>query len=72
MCVGGSPRAPAPPPVLPEAPTMPVTDGSNTASNADRRRRAIAGGTNPTSTILTSSQGVTSGSPTMTKTLLGQ
>jgi hypothetical protein len=70
MCTG-SPNAPAPPPALPEAPTMPEAGRSAAGAAADKRRkRAAAGGTS--STILTSSRGVTDSGATATKTLLGQ
>ena len=72
MC-GGSPRAPAPPPAVPEAPRAPDVGSSETASDRDRRRRASAAGqTGGRSTILTSSRGVQDGAATATKTLLGQ
>ncbi len=68
MCIGGSPRAPAPAPRLPEAPTPPVTDTGATTAERDRRRRAGAG---RASTILTGPRGVTEGAATGAKTLLG-
>ncbi len=70
MC-GGSPSAPLPPPVVPEAPRAPDIRGSESAEDRDRRRRASATGAGR-STILTSSRGVTDGAATTTKTLLGQ
>jgi hypothetical protein len=65
MC-GGSPKAPAPAPMLPEAPVAPTQSTMGLAS-ADKRRRA-------SSTILTSTQGATDTVLTGvgTKTLLGQ
>ena len=69
MC-GGSPKAPAPPPVAPEAPRTPDA-GSSQAADVDKRRRAAADG-GGRSTILTSSRGVQDGAATSTKTLLGQ
>lgn len=71
MC-GGSPSAPPPPPKVPEAPRMPEGAEGTTASDADRRRRARAGGQSQGGTILTSAQGVQNGAATATKTLLGQ
>ena len=70
MC-GGSPSAPPPPPALPEAPRAPDVAPATGVSDADRRRRAAAGGETPRSTILTSARGVTDGAATTTKTLLG-
>jgi len=66
MCIGGSPKAPAPAPLLPEAPVAPGQSGLSTGSNEKRRRAA--------STILTSAQGATDtvATGTGTKTLLGQ
>ena len=70
MCTG-SPNAPAPPPALPEAPTMPEPGkGAGTAAADKRRRRAAAGGGR--STILTGPRGVQDGAATQAKTLLGQ
>lgn len=70
MCVG-SPKAPEPPPRLPEAPTPPpAREGAATAAEDIRRRRA-AGGTGR-STILTGPSGVTESGATSQKTLLGQ
>lgn len=71
MC-GGSPSAPPPPPKVPEAPRMPEGAEGTTAGDADRRRRARAGGQSQGGTILTSAQGVQNGGATATKTLLGQ
>lgn len=70
MCITGSPKAPAPAPILPEAPTTPDT-ASTGAGTADRRRRAAAAGESATSTILTGPRGVQNGAQTATKTLLG-
>lgn len=69
MCMGSTPRAPAPPPKAPEAPTMPNTTGGPGTAESDRRRRLAAGSS---STILTGSRGVTENATTATKTLLGQ
>tara|TARA_R110000737_G_scaffold73589_2_gene102360 strand:- start:1084 stop:1296 length:213 start_codon:yes stop_codon:yes gene_type:complete len=70
MC-GGSPRAPAPPPAVPEAPRAPDTGSSQAGQDSDKRRRAAATG-DGRSTILTSSRGVSDSAATATKTLLGQ
>lgn len=70
MC-GGTPRAPTPPPAVPEAPRAPAVKQDGTTADRDRRRRAAAGGTGQ-STILTGSRGVQDGGTTTTKTLLGQ
>lgn len=66
MCMGGSQKAPAPAPRLPEAPVMVDQSGLSMASAAKRRRAS--------STILTSAQGATDtvATGTGTKTLLGQ
>lgn len=72
MCLGSTPKAPLPPPALPEAPQMPNTGSANTQADADRRRRASAGGDSGRSTILTTSRGTTTSGSTATKTLLGQ
>lgn len=69
MCIS-SPKAPAPAPVLPEAPVAPEASGLAQAE-ADRRRRAAAAGGGTTSTILTGSRGVQNGAQTAQKTLLG-
>lgn len=71
MCMGGSPKAPAKEPVLPEAAETPDPNSSRSisGSDADKRRRANAAGR--TGTILTSSRGITDNSPTRQKTLLG-
>ena len=72
MC-GGSPRAPLPPPAVPEAPRAPDVGSSDSPGAQDRRRRAAASGeSGRRSTILTSSRGVQDGATTATKTLLGQ
>jgi len=72
MC-GGSPRAPAPPPAVPEAPRAPDTGSSQAAGAQDKRRRAAASGqADGRSTILTSARGVQAAGSTATKTLLGQ
>ena len=70
MCVGSTPKAPAAPPRLPEAPTAPTQTGTSQA-DADKRRRAAAGGQSATSTILTGPRGVQDGAATAQKTLLG-
>jgi len=77
MCFGTPTQdAPAPPPVAPEAPTMPDTTMSDAATGgsaaADKRRRAAAVGQGAQSTILTGSRGVTQPGATTIKTLLGQ
>jgi len=66
MCMGGSPKAPAAAPRLPEAPVMAEQSGLSMASAAKRRRAS--------STILTTTQGATDTATTGTgvKTLLGQ
>lgn len=69
MCMS-TPSAPTPPPALPEAPVAPKTEARRGAPD-DQRRRAAAGQAG-TSTILTSSRGITNGAQTATKTLLGQ
>lgn len=69
MCIGGSPKAPAPPPRTPEAPTTP--DVSRRRDTDDERRRRAAGGEG-VGTILTGARGVTDGAATASKTLLGQ
>ena len=61
MCTS-SPDAPAPPPVLPEAPTAPKSAMRGRGRN--KRRQAA-------STLLTSPRGVTEAAPTDQKTLLG-
>lgn len=71
MC-GGSPSALPPPPKVPEAPRMPEGAESTSSGDADRRRRARAGGQSQGGTILTSAQGVQNGGATASKTLLGQ
>lgn len=66
MC--STPKAPKPPPMLPEAPRLADTSasaGSNAAQDTARRRRGAGG------TILTGSRGVTDGAATAQKTLLG-
>ena len=68
MCIGGSPRAPAPAPVLPEAPRPPDVSTGATQEDRDRRRRAGAG---RAATILTGPLGVQDGAATGAKTLLG-
>lgn len=65
MCVS-SPKAPTPPPALPEAPTTPDTTTGETTGDRDKRRRRAS-----TSTILTSTRGVQNGAATAQKTLLG-
>lgn len=72
MCVGSTPKAPAPPPTPPAAPTAPDTSTGMSAADTDRRRRAAAAGTGATSTILTGPRGVQDGGATAAKTLLGQ
>ena len=71
MCIGSSPKAPTPPPAIPEAPRAPDVGASESAAARDKRRRAASTGEGR-STILTSSRGVQEGAATMTKTLLGQ
>lgn len=68
MCIGGSPRAPAPAPALPEAPRPPDVTPGTTQADRDRRRRA---GTGRAATILTGPRGVQDGAATGAKTLLG-
>lgn len=70
MC-GGSPSAPAPPPVVPEAPRTPEPRAGGDQASRDRRRRLAAGG-GDRSTILTSASGVSESGATAAKTLLGQ
>jgi hypothetical protein len=67
MCMS-SPRAPSPPPALPEAPTPPDPNASQASADGRRKR-----GQGTASTILTSPRGVTeSATSTGTvKTLLG-
>lgn len=69
MCTS-RPKAPKPPPRLPEAPMLPQTGPTEGASGDDRRRR-IAAGQGAAGTILTSSRGLTSPAQTQRKTLLG-
>ena len=71
MCLG-SPKAPKTPPPAPEAPQTPESTTGGTQADADRRRRASAGGDTDRSTILTSSRGTTNAASTANKTLLGQ
>ena len=71
MCLGSRPRAPIPPPALPEAPRTPDPSVGPGASSLDRRRRRIAGGGSSLSNILTSPRGVTESAATASKTLLG-
>ena len=71
MCAG-SPQAPPPPPRAPEAPRMPEGAADASTADADRRRRARAGGQSQGGTILTGAGGVQNGGATATKTLLGQ
>lgn len=63
MC--SSPKAPTPPPRLPEAPTPPSAGASGAAANNRKKR------TQSSSTILTGPQGVTDQANTAQKTLLG-
>ena len=70
MC-GGSPKAPTPPPELPEAARAPAPSGRSGAESDERRRRAAAGGSGR-STILTSSRGTDNSGATAQKTLLGE
>lgn len=70
MC-GGSPRAPTPPPAVPEAPRAPAVSSAEGTGDRDRRRRAAAAGQGQ-STILTGPRGVQDGGATATKTLLGE
>ena len=72
MCMGSTPDAPAPAPKLPEAPVTPNTGATTADQTADQRRRRMMAGQSQTSTILTSSRGVTDGAATAQKTLLGQ
>ena len=71
MC-GGTPSAPPPPPKVPEAPSLPEDGRSTSSADADKRRRARAGGQSQGGTILTSASGVQNGAAAATKTLLGQ
>jgi hypothetical protein len=71
MC-GGSPSAPTPPPIAPEAPTTPEARTPESTAAADRRRRAAAGSDGGRSTILTGPRGVQDGAATAQKTLLGE
>ena len=71
MC-GGSPSAPTPPPVVPEAAQAPVTPGGRDAAGRDVQRRRTAAGGAGRSTILTGARGVQDGAATAQKTLLGQ
>lgn len=72
MCMGGSPKAPAPPAALPEAPQTPTLPSGAAAapSGADKRRRRAAAG--ETGTILTGPRGIQDGVTSGPKTLLGQ
>ena len=70
MC-GGTPSAPTPPPVTPEAPVAPEPVTGSQAER-DKRRRAAAAGGSERSTILTGPRGVQDGAATAQKTLLGQ
>jgi len=71
MCLSSTPKAPTPPPALPEAPVAPDVASSMSNMDADKRRRANAAGGNTTSTLLTGSRGLTGGANVSTKTLLG-
>ena len=71
MCIGSTPKAPAPAPRLPEAPRTPDPTTADAMTTDERRRRAAAGQSGR-STILTSARGVTNGAQTAQKTLLGQ
>lgn len=72
MCGGGSPKAPKPPPALPEAPRTPEPAVGAKVSDKDKRRRAAAAaGDQPGSTILTGPRGVTEQGATQQKVLLG-
>lgn len=53
MCGGG--KAPKPAPQLPQAPVMPLVDGSDVGRESKRRQR--------TATILTSNQGAAQTAP---------
>lgn len=69
MCVGG-PRAPSPPPRLPEAPRLADQSGAQ-MGDADARRRRRAAGESTQGTILTGSRGVDQPATGTQKTLLG-
>jgi len=71
--MGGTPQAPTPPAMLPEAPHTPVTQMLSGALNADARRKAMAAGSGGISTILTGAQGLAPSQQVQgaTKTLLG-
>lgn len=71
MCTG-SPKAPPPPARVPEAPRAPDESGATGTSDRDKKRRRASSGAGSTSTILTSSRGVTDGGTGAQKTLLGQ
>ena len=72
MCLGSSPKAPAPPAALPEAPRTPAPSSEGGTSDLDRRRRAKAsGGADSRSTILTTPRGATGAANAPAKTLLG-
>jgi hypothetical protein len=61
MCFGSSPKAPAPPPRLPQAPTLPDVGASMASAGADTRRRKRAAGKLKGGTILTGSRGIADG-----------
>lgn len=71
MC-GGSPKAPPPPPVTPEAPRLAEPTSATGTGDADKRRRAAAQGQSSRSTILTGARGAEDTATTTNKTLLGQ
>lgn len=68
MCLG-SPSAPPPAPLLPEAARTPDVNSSASSSIAAARRKAAAG---LSGTILTGARGITESAPSGAKTLLGQ
>lgn len=70
MCFS-SPKPPAPPPLPPPPPPIPtpLNPEVKAARSSTRRRAALAGGRG--STIVTSSQGLSSASEGTKKTLLG-
>ena len=73
MCVGGStPKAPTPPPALPEAPQTPTpAAGAGVGGDADKKRRRAAAGDAGVSSILTGPRGIQDGAAGGPKTLLG-
>ena len=71
MCIGGPPKAPAPPAALPEAPQTPTPAAGAATGDEDARRRRAAAGAGTTGTILTGARGIQDDAAAGAKTLLG-